>query len=307
MLDALPGPAAQRRGSIPRRPTPARAANLGIEMAESDFVGLAHRRRAHREPGPARAGRDSRAALADAPDHRDARVGISVRPGTWMPRPTGYDQAAEDALLAELDWEHDGYRLFSSARSRRRRRAGWFRADGGEQRAVHAEVRCGTSSAASTRRSRSRAAGSRTTTSTAGPASSTACSSSCCSARERSTRSTAARRRRAGIGWDEMHDEYVDAARAPVPPPRERPALRRRSSADAALAGTSRDSATCARLDAARAAASSQALEVTAGVERERRTSPSWCRPRSRCCSARIRLHRFAAGPGRTRATPDGR
>ena len=42
-------------------------------------------------------------------------------------REAGYDQAAEDRLLDDLDWEHDGYRLFSAATLAASSARGWFR------------------------------------------------------------------------------------------------------------------------------------------------------------------------------------
>ena len=42
-------------------------------------------------------------------------------------RDAGYDEAAEDRLLADLDWEHDGYRLFSAATLAASSARGWFR------------------------------------------------------------------------------------------------------------------------------------------------------------------------------------
>jgi hypothetical protein len=110
MLAAFPG--ALRHFRIEDAPPyPARAANLGIEMAQADLVGLlldgarmaspglcAHALLAHR--------------LADRPVI--ATPGWHLGPGRHMDAAAvGYDRDAEDRLLGETDWERDGYRLFS--------------------------------------------------------------------------------------------------------------------------------------------------------------------------------------------------
>lgn len=42
-------------------------------------------------------------------------------------RAVGYDEVVEDRLLDELDWEHDGYRLFAAATLAASSARGWFR------------------------------------------------------------------------------------------------------------------------------------------------------------------------------------
>ena len=55
-----------------------------------------------------------------------ATLGWHLGPVRHMDAPAaGYDQATEDALLDSLDWELDGYRLFSAATL-----AGFVGADG---------------------------------------------------------------------------------------------------------------------------------------------------------------------------------
>src|SRR6202008_188977 len=56
-----------------------------------------------------------------------ASLGWHLGPGLHSDaRNTGYDQAAEDRLLTELDWERDGYRLFEAATLAESSSRGWF-------------------------------------------------------------------------------------------------------------------------------------------------------------------------------------
>ena len=94
----------------PAPPSPARAANHGLQMAEGNLVGLIVDGARLASPG----------LLAEA--RRAAR--LASRPVITAPAfhlgsvrhmcagEVGYDQAAEDRLLAEADWESDGYKLF---------------------------------------------------------------------------------------------------------------------------------------------------------------------------------------------------
>lgn len=91
-------------------PSPARAANAGLRLAEAELVGLIVDGARLASPGLLRGAlRGARVAdravvtapafhLGDVPHKRAAEV--------------GYDQAAEDDLLAGCGWEDDGYRLF---------------------------------------------------------------------------------------------------------------------------------------------------------------------------------------------------
>jgi hypothetical protein len=109
----------------PAPPTPARAANLGIEMARAEFVGLLIDGARIASPGllaGALAGR----RLADRPIV--ASLGFHLGATRHMhARDAGYDEAVEDALLADLDWERDGYRLFSASTLAASSARGWFR------------------------------------------------------------------------------------------------------------------------------------------------------------------------------------
>jgi len=108
----------------PAPPTPARAANLGIEMADSDFVGVLIDGARLASPGLlARA----RLARSLAPRPIIATLGWHLGSVRHMDAPgNGYDQAAEDELLARSGWEHDGYRLFSVSTLAASSARGWF-------------------------------------------------------------------------------------------------------------------------------------------------------------------------------------
>ena len=94
----------------PAPPSPARAANHGLGLAQGDVVGLIVDGARVASPG----------LLAEA---RRA-AGLAPRPIITAPAyhlgsvrhmeaaEVGYDQAGEDRLLAESGWETDGYRLF---------------------------------------------------------------------------------------------------------------------------------------------------------------------------------------------------
>jgi glycosyltransferase involved in cell wall biosynthesis len=105
-------------------PSPAHAANVGAELARGDFVGLlidgariaSPRMLAH-------------ALLARRLAARPVVATLGWHLGTTLHAnagEAGYDQAAEDRLLGELDWEHDGYRLFEAATLAESSSRGWF-------------------------------------------------------------------------------------------------------------------------------------------------------------------------------------
>jgi glycosyltransferase involved in cell wall biosynthesis len=123
MLAAFPGRLRSTRLD-PAPPTPARAANLGIEMAESDFVGLLIDGARMASPGLL-----ARALLARclAPRVIVATLGFHLGAGRHIDAgDAGYDQAAEDELLAGTGWEHDGYSLFSVSTLAASSARGWF-------------------------------------------------------------------------------------------------------------------------------------------------------------------------------------
>jgi glycosyltransferase involved in cell wall biosynthesis len=123
VIDALPGHVRTVRID-PAPPTPARAANLGIEMAKSDFVGLLIDGARLASPGLL-----ARALLARKLAARPivATLGWHIGPtGHMDASAAGYDQHVEDQLLTEVNWEHDGYRLFSVATLAASSGRGWF-------------------------------------------------------------------------------------------------------------------------------------------------------------------------------------
>lgn len=108
----------------PAPPAPARAANLGIEMAESDFVGLLIDGARMASPGLlawARMARRlaARPVVAALGWHLGATRHIGAAE-------SGYDRASEDRMLDGLDWESDGYRLFSVSTLAESSARGWF-------------------------------------------------------------------------------------------------------------------------------------------------------------------------------------
>jgi hypothetical protein len=109
----------------PAPPTPARAANLGVTLAGAEVVGLMIDGARIASPGllaMARLGR----RLANRPIV--ATLGWHLGTTRHMDaHEVGYDEDAEDRLLDELDWQHDGYRLFSAATLAASSARGWFR------------------------------------------------------------------------------------------------------------------------------------------------------------------------------------
>src|SRR5689334_15313075 len=123
MLDSFRGQLRSARID-PAPPTPARAANLGIEMAESDFVGLIVDGARIASPGLL-----ARARLARSLARRPIVASLGWHLGSTRhmdAREAGYDQAAEDRLLAGSGWEVDGYRLFSISTLAASSARGWF-------------------------------------------------------------------------------------------------------------------------------------------------------------------------------------
>ena len=123
MLASFPGHLRSLRID-PAPPAPAHAANAGIEMASADFVGLLIDGARIASPGLLAAALLGR-GLAERPIV--ASLGWHLGSIRHMEaRAAGYDQAAEDRLLDELDWERDGYRLFSAATLAASSARGWF-------------------------------------------------------------------------------------------------------------------------------------------------------------------------------------
>jgi len=94
----------------PAPPSPARAANLGLDTARGDLVGLMVDGARIASPGLLGGARRA-ATLASRPIV--TAPAFHLGPVRHMDASdAGFDQAAEDALLTESGWEDDGYRLF---------------------------------------------------------------------------------------------------------------------------------------------------------------------------------------------------
>jgi hypothetical protein len=109
----------------PAPPAPARAANLGLQMARADFIGLVLDGARIASPGLL-----TRALLARGLAARPivATLAWHLGPSQHMDATdASYDRATEDALLAELDWTRDGYRLFAVSTLAASSSRGWFR------------------------------------------------------------------------------------------------------------------------------------------------------------------------------------
>jgi hypothetical protein len=105
-------------------PSPAHGANLGVDLAEGEFVGLIVDGARMASPGLL-----SRAQLAV----RLADRPIIAAPGYHLGSmrhmqadDTGHDQSSEDRLLASIDWQEDGYRLFEISTLAGSSGRGWF-------------------------------------------------------------------------------------------------------------------------------------------------------------------------------------
>jgi glycosyltransferase involved in cell wall biosynthesis len=95
----------------PASPSPARAANHGLELAEGELVGLMIDGARLASPGLLAT---ARLAFRVAERPVITTPAWHLGPVTHMrASEVGYDQAAEDELLAGSGWEIDGYRLFA--------------------------------------------------------------------------------------------------------------------------------------------------------------------------------------------------
>lgn len=105
-------------------PSPVGAINRGLQMARGDLVGVLIDGARMASPGLLRA------ALAASKTFPRAVVGtlaFHLGPDVQMQSVLqGYDQKAEDALLASVDWRADGYRLFDIAVFAGSSSKGWF-------------------------------------------------------------------------------------------------------------------------------------------------------------------------------------
>ena len=108
----------------PASPSPAAAANAGIEAAEGELVGLIIDGARMASPGLLATawlarGVNARPVIATAGWHLG-----SVR--HMEAAAAGYDQATEDELLERIDWRADGYRLFEVSTLAGSSGRGWF-------------------------------------------------------------------------------------------------------------------------------------------------------------------------------------
>jgi Glycosyl transferase family 2 len=94
----------------PAPPSPARAANHGLRLADGDLVGLIVDGARLASPGLLAA---AHMAACLAPRPVITAPAFHLGPVRHMQAAeAGYDQVTEDRLLAEWGWEDDGYRLF---------------------------------------------------------------------------------------------------------------------------------------------------------------------------------------------------
>jgi glycosyltransferase involved in cell wall biosynthesis len=90
--------------------SPARAANRGLQLAEGEMLGLIVDGARLASPGLLS---EARRAARLAPRPVITAPAFHLGPVNHMQAAeAGYDQAAEDQILADTDWEEDGYRLF---------------------------------------------------------------------------------------------------------------------------------------------------------------------------------------------------
>ena len=104
--------------------SPAAAANRGLELAEADLIGMWIDGARLSSPGLLH-----HAWLASRLGQKVvvATLGWHLGPVVHMDSAgAGYDQAAEDGLLSDIDWPSDGYRLFEISTLARSSKRGWF-------------------------------------------------------------------------------------------------------------------------------------------------------------------------------------
>jgi glycosyltransferase involved in cell wall biosynthesis len=123
MLARFPGHIRATR-IFPAPPSPAHAANVGLSMAEGDVIGLMIDGARMASPGLL-----AHALLAARLAERPVIATLAWHLGPTLhmqAAEVGYDQDAEDRLLAEIDWKADGYRLFEVSTLAASSRPGWF-------------------------------------------------------------------------------------------------------------------------------------------------------------------------------------
>jgi hypothetical protein len=123
LLAAFPGRLRHTRIE-PAPPSPARAANVGLEMARGGVVGLIIDGARMASPGLLA---DAQLAMRLADQPIAAAPGYHLGPNRHMEaEDAGYDRSTEDRLLEEIDWRADGYRLFEVSTLAASSGRGWF-------------------------------------------------------------------------------------------------------------------------------------------------------------------------------------
>jgi hypothetical protein len=122
-LAAFPGRLRATRVE-PAPPSPAHAANVGLDMAEGEIVGLIIDGARMASPGLLA---DALLAMRLADRPIVATPGYHLGPARHMEaEDTGYGQAAEDQVLDEIEWRADGYKLFEVSTLAGSSGRGWF-------------------------------------------------------------------------------------------------------------------------------------------------------------------------------------
>jgi hypothetical protein len=105
-------------------PSPAHAANVGIELATAPYIGLIVDGARMASPGLL-----ARAVLARSLANRPVVATLAWHLGEQRhidAGGAGFDRTAEDALLAGVPWERDGYALFAVSTLAGSSGRGWF-------------------------------------------------------------------------------------------------------------------------------------------------------------------------------------
>lgn len=105
-------------------PSPSAALNHGVRLARADWVGLVIDGARMLSPGVLEHGLRAR-CLFKRPVVTTLGFHLGPKPQQISTR-EGYDQAEEDRLLAGIDWERNGYKLFSISALGQSAKAGWF-------------------------------------------------------------------------------------------------------------------------------------------------------------------------------------
>lgn len=105
-------------------PSPAHAINCGVAATQAEYVGILIDGARIASPGILRQALD---ALEAFPDPFVSTVGFHLGPDMQTRSPAaGYNQAAEDRLLDEIDWRNNGYRMFERSALAGSSRNGWL-------------------------------------------------------------------------------------------------------------------------------------------------------------------------------------